>query len=322
MTAQDYILSTLQRLAEPVMPENIGTASPEDGIFAKVMSKKFRKLKADDATVAVTKKAIKLAIKAREPIPINVIFGGNKLWRLDEAPEIDWAELFSTIYLSRWLKSIASVYPPGARLEYFSEDVVLETMNNLPKEETDRYSETFIDMLKWIEAYLPENVSVSYRRYGDEYGDISEYLAELEEAKKKTLAKLGGVLPVLSVAQKAAAELNVRLLPGQADDPLWREKTELIHQSIEQTRTMERYIDDPRYIPACPTYFPGCVATGSTKKSYAKFWVGVGALEKSESSYNELVLTPKQLNSARFNWENVTIEGLNNKNLSRIRVLK
>jgi hypothetical protein len=122
--------------------------------------------------------------------------------------------------------------------------------------------------------------------------------------------------------QKAAIELNVRLRQGQSDDPLWREKAELIHQSIERTRTMESYVNDPSWIPVCCTYFPGCIATGSTKKSYAKFWVAVGALEHAGDSFNELVLTPKQLETAHFDWEEVTLKGLKGKNFSKVRVLQ
>ncbi len=43
MTAQEYIISTLQELAESTPTEDIGDQSVEDAIFAKVMSKKFRK---------------------------------------------------------------------------------------------------------------------------------------------------------------------------------------------------------------------------------------------------------------------------------------
>lgn len=245
MTAQEYITSTLQALAEPLPQEAIGNTPLEEAIFAKVMSKKFRKLKADDEVVAIAKKAIKLAVKDNKPITINVIFGGNKLWHFDEAPEIDWAELFATTYFVNWLKSIASVYEPGACLEYYSEDVVLESMNNLPRSETDKYSETFKSMLTWLQPFLPQNVAITYKRYGDEYNNINEYLAELEEAKARVLTELGGKLPELSEAQKVATELNVRPLPSQTNDPLWREKAELIHQSIERTPTMERYIQDP-----------------------------------------------------------------------------
>ncbi len=322
MNAQDYIIEKLEKLREPVAFEAVPSDKLEEAIYAKVMSKKFRKLKADDDAVRITKKAIELAVKDNKPVVLNVIFGGNKLWRLDEAPEIDWAELFNVMYLMRWLKTIASVYEHGAQLEYYSQDVVVENMNNIPKSETDQYSQRFREMLDWLKQYLPDTVSVSYRRYGDEYNSEEEYLAELEETKKKVLDELGGKLPALSDAQKIATELNVKLRPGQADDPLWREKAEWTHQSIERTPTAERYINDPTMIPTCPTKYPGLIVTGSTKKSYAKFWVGVGVLEKSGDSFNELVLTPKQLETAKFGWEETTIDGLTGKNFSKIRVIK
>lgn len=322
MTAQEYIISTLEALAESIPLQDIGNTPLEDAIFAKVMSKKFRKLKAGDDTIAITKKAIKLAVQDNKPVIVSYCFGGNKLWRFDEAPEIDWAELFSLTYFIRWMKTIASVYEPGARLDYYSEDVAVELLNNVPKTDTDRYSETFKSMLDWVQPYIPKNVSITYRRYGDEYSNISEYLAELEDAKKDVLAENNGQLPSLSEQQKAATELNVRLLPGQADDPLWREKVELIHKALERTKTIARYFEDPTLIPACPGWYPGLVVTGSTKKSLAKFWAAVGVLEKDGNDYNELVLTPKQLESATFDWEPVNIKGLTGKNFTKIRILK
>ncbi len=321
MTAQEYILSTLNSLAEPIQMEDIGNIPLEDAIYAKVMSKKFRKLKADKEVIEITRGAIKLAIKENKPISINIVFGGNKLWRLEEAPEIDWAELFSIIYFLRWMKSIASVYKPGALLEYYSEDVVLELLNNLPRSETDRYSDTFIMMLEWLKQYLPSGVTVNYRRYRDDYKELSDFDREAEAAKATVLKELDGKLPVMNEEQKIATELNVRPRPGQTDDPQWREKVELIHQAIERTETAEKYFSDPHYIPACPTYYPALIVTGSTKKSYAKFWVGVGALEKTEDGYRELVLTPKQLEHAKFTWEDVNIKGLVGKNFHRVRVV-
>ena len=322
MNPRDYIIEKLEKLRESVAFETVPNDKLEDVIYAKVMSKKFRKVKADDQAVAVTKKAIHWSVENNKPVKVNVIFGGNKLWRLDEAPEIDWAELFNVMYLLQWMKTIASVYEHGACLEYYSEDVVLENMNNIPKAETDRYSETFQSMLQWLEPNLPDGVSTNYRRYGDEYNDESEYLAELEIAKARTLNDNHGKLPLLNDAQKLATEMNVRLLPGQADDPLWREKAELIHQSIEHTATIERYISDPTMIPSCPLKYDGLIVTGSTKKSYAKFWVGVGALERKGKEYSEIVLTPKQIETATFDWEETSIEGLRGKNFSQIRVLK
>ncbi len=303
--------------------EDIGNTSPQEAIFAKVMSKKFRKLKADDETIRIAKRAIDLAVKNNKPVTVSFLFGGNKLWRFEEAPEIEWAELFSLIYFIRWMKSIASVYPPGARLDYYSQALNVAIMNNVPLTETENYTKTFRAMLDWVKPYAPKEVTITYREYADEFHSYADFVRELEAAKQKTLKVNGGKLPKLSEKQKIATELNVRLLPGQDQDPLWREKVELIHQSIEATETFQRcYFDDNSLILACPTIYKGWVAVGSTKRSYAKFWVGLGVLEKSGERFNELVLTPHQLAAANFDWESVSIEGLKGKNFSRIRVLK
>jgi hypothetical protein len=323
MTAQEYIVSTLQALAEPVQMENIGDTPLEEAIFAKVMSKKFRKLKADEETIRITRKAISFAVKNNQPVTVSFLFGGNKLWRFDEAPEIEWAELFSLIYFLRWMKSIASVYQPGVRLDYYSQSLNVEIMNNIPLAETEKYNKTFRAMLDWIKPYVSERITITYREYADEFQNHDDFVRELEIAKQDTLRANNGKLPELSDKQKAATEMNVRLLPGQDQDPLWREKVELIHQSIEATATFQRrYFDDVGLILACPTIYRGWIAVGSTKRSYAKFWAGLGALEKSGDSFSELVLTPKQLETADFRWEAMNIAGLTDKNFSRVRMLK
>lgn len=320
MTAQEYILSELQKLAQPVPLEDIDNTPVEDAIYAKVMSKKFRKLKADDKAVEITKGAIKHAVENNEPVKIGLLFGGNKLWRFEEAPEIDWAELFSLMYYLRWMRTIASVYEPGAHFDYYSQDISVETLNNIPRADTDRYQETFKAMLEWMKPYIPERVKVTYRRHADDV-DRATYLKEIEEGKKVIRNKNSGGLPKLDDAQKAATELNVKPRPGQTDDPEWHEKVELEHQAIFETKSLTPYLADPTIIPTCPTIYPELIATGSTKKSYAKFWAAVGGLERSGDSFNELVLTPRQLESADFEWEDVKLEGLIGKNFKRIRVL-
>lgn len=321
MTAQEYVLITLKNLARPIPMDDIGTVPIEDAIFAKLMSKKFRKTKADDETIAFAKAAIKHAVDHNEPVTVGLLFGGNKLWRFDEAPEIDWAELFALTYYLRWMKSIASVYKPGARFDFYSQDVSVTSLNNVPPSETGQYQKTFNALLEWIKPYMPERVQVTYRRQADEYTDVSDYHKDIEAAKKSVLADNHGELPVLTEAQKIATELNVRLLPGQADDPQWCEKVELEHQAIFRNRTLVPYLTDTTIIPSSPTPFPGLITTGSTKRSLAKFWAGIGALEQTDDGFKEVVLSPKQLQDAEFTWEDVQLDGLVGKNFTRIRVL-
>jgi len=162
-------------------------------------------------------------------------------------------------------------------------------------------------------------VAFTYRRQAEEYENIGQYDAEIEEAKAKMLSENGGKLPEMTDAQKIATELNVRLKDGQDDDPEWREKIELEHQAIFTTRTLTPYLMDETIIPTCPTPFEGLIATGSTKYSIAKFWAGVGVLEQSEEAYKDLVVTPKQLEDLRFDWQAIDL-GIKGKNFSRIRV--
>jgi len=324
MTAQEYILNRLNNLKtglkKPVV-EN------DDKLYkltySKLMSKKFRKLKATEATEEVVERVVKDAIKTKSPIVVSTLFGGNKLWRFEEAPDIDWAELFNLFYYIDWMKTVMEVYPYGAVIDYYSQDISVESLNNVPRSETDNYSRTFRELIEWLKPFLPEGMNILYIRQYEEYDDPSDYHQEIEAGKQAILQQNGGKLPELSEAMKAATELNVKLKPGQDTDSQWREKVELEHQSIFQSKTLGKLFANPNRISLSPTDYEdsNSIITGSTKRSYAKFWAGVGALQKGEAKYNELVLTPKQLETANFEWQDMDIDGLPGKNFKRIRVV-
>lgn len=309
-------------MAQPVVLSNIGRNPVEEVILSRIHSKKFRKLHVDQAAIDTAKVSMAKSIKTSNPIYLRLDFGGNKLWRLKEAPHIEWGELFSLMYYINWAKYIAEVYEPGVLVSYFSMDVCVERLNGVPHEETDKYSEEMLKLFKWIKQYLPERIKLDYTRYGDLYKNRDEYYAELDISKNKVMYENNGKLPVLDEKQKAATELNVKLKPSQDDDPLWREKVEVEHQAIFGTKTGTAYIEDPKWIVHCPTWYSGYIATGSTKRSLAKFWAGVGALEQKENDYNEIILTPKQLAAASFDWEDIQIKGLEENNFKRIRVIR
>ena len=321
MTPRIYIQQRLENLKTPASTDDT-SGSMEDVVYARLMSKKFRKMKAGDPCVEITKRVVAKAVKEQTPILVTECFGGNKLWRFDEAPEIDWAELFSLMYYVDWMKTVAAVHKPGVIFDYFSQDLSVERLDNVKREELEAYNKTFNEMISWIKPYLPEGVSISYRRHRDMFKDESKYDVELGEAMDQYLRENDNTLPVLDDAMRARTELNVRLKPGQGTDPQWREKVELQHRALFNTPTLATYLNDPDMVWTCPTYYEDSIVTGSTKRSIAKFWAGVGALEHNGQSYAELVLTPKQLTSARFNWEDVNIDGLRGKNFSRIRILK
>lgn len=317
-----FIQSRLDAIAQPVKRADIGSTPLEDAILAKVHSKKFRKLHVDQAAINNAKRSIATSVKNGEPIKLRLDFGGNKLWRLPEAPHIEWGEVFSLIYYVNWSKYIASVYEPGVLFNFFSMDVAVERLNNVPHEETDKYSEEFYALLAWAQPYVPKGVQLMYTRYGDLYKNRGEYDAEIEASKAAYLKASGGTLPVMDDKMKLATELNVKTRPGQTDDPEWHAQVELEHEAIFGTKTGAPYMEDPDWIPHCPTWYSGYIATGSTKSSIAKFWAGVGALKPVGDSFSEVILSPKQLESAQFDWAPTAIKGLDGEAFKRVRVLK
>jgi hypothetical protein len=117
-------------------------------------------------------------------------------------------------------------------------------------------------------------------------------------------------------------ELNVKLKSGQDADPLWREKTELLHQAyytIDKRRPYNRAKDKILVFPYA-LKDGKCIAVGTTKTSVAKFWVGIGILKKIEDSYLEFILTPSQILKSKFEKENISIDGLRGKNFKQIKI--
>jgi hypothetical protein len=67
---------------------------------------------------------------------------------------------------------------------------------------------------------------------------------------------------------------------------------------------------------------PNAIAIGTTHSSITKFWIGVGALKPKSDGFDQIILSPKQLQAAQYEWQDIAIERLDGKNFSKIRVLK
>ena len=319
MTAQEYIeykLNELKSVKKTIRKEELA-----DFIYKTIMSKKFRKFSIIPEYIDHIKKVIAESIKNNLPIKLSFPFGGYKLWRLEETPEIDWAELFTLMYYSKWLKPICEVYEPGIIFDFSSDDVIVERMNNIPKEDTKKYKKSFEDSVKFLEKYIPKNLKFTFTPISSFYNS-EEFERDLQDKIEKKKIEFGG-LPVLDDKKRRMVEMNVKLNPGQDKDPLWREKVELLHQAyytVDKRRPYNRAQDKILVFPY--TLKDGkTVAVGTTKTSVAKFWVGVGVLKKTGDKFIEYVLSPSQLEKSKFVKEDVSIPGLEGKNFKSIKIL-
>jgi hypothetical protein len=327
MNAQEYIASQLKALQEPTLPVSIPKSDKEmaDAIFAILMSKKFRKYCVPENNQAIIRAAIEKNIANGEPIKISWPFGGYKLWSLEETPEVDWAELFSLMYLIRWLKPVCALYAKGVEFTFWVDEVVIAKLNNIPQADLDAYQQSFAGLLKFIEPSLPTNLKFEVFLERSQYKSYEAFEAGLA-AEMEKLNKVREANPEpLSDAAIRSIEMNVKLTPEQAKDPLWREKVDLMHYAYYNLQEQQDRIR-PSYITANTVAFtvffePNVIPIGTTKTSIAKFWVGVGALKARGDSYIETVLSPEQINAVSANWEAVSLEGLKGKNFNKIRVL-
>lgn len=322
MTAQEFIENRLEGLktgAETALDFK-SAKDLADFVFKAVMNKKFRKFSVTPEYLPHIREAIEENIKNNQPIKFVFPFGGYKLWRLEEAPEADWAELFTLMYYSKWLKPIALAYKPGVWFDFSSDAIIVERMNNIPKSDTERYARSFNLVMDFLKKYLPANMKFSLTPVSSHYRpeEFEEDLKDKIEIMKK---ELGG-LPVLNERAKRMVELNVKLKPGQDNDLLWKEKIELLHQAYYTVSRRRLYNRAKDKISVFCTKLINYLCLGTTKTSVAKFWAGAGALKKTaDGGFMEYVLAPSQLKLSSFTKENIAINGLLGKNFKTVKVI-
>jgi len=289
-------------------------------ITKAVLSKKFRKWAVDDELHAHLENAIKISFAKKEPIKFVMPFGGYKLWRLDEAPEADWAELFSMMFYAAWLKPIAEAYEPGVWFDFSSDDAIVERLNNTPKADTEAYKDSFNRIISFLETYIPSNLKFTFTPVGSRYTE-EEFNAELEQKIQEFLDQNDGQLPSLSEAEIAMIDLNAKPTEEQKEDPLWHAKNKMIHDVYMTMSKRRPYTRTEDKILAFTKALPKGIAVGTTKTSIAKFWAGVGALKTRGDSYIETVLSPEQIATPTSAWEAISLQGLEGKNFKKIRIL-
>lgn len=314
MTAQEYIEQRLKGIKDK-------KAKPEgnlaDFIFATIMSKRFRKYSVNPIANDMVRKAIELNIQNNEAIKVAIPYGSYKLWRLEESPEPDWAELFAMIYYAYWLKPITDVYEPGVWFDFCGDDAILELMNKIPEEDTQQYKKIFRDLIVFIQDYLPTNFKYSFSPVGERYNSKQEFLDDLNQ-KVEELKQKG--LPPLTERQIEMIDFNVRLKPGEKIN---YQENQLLHDAYMAVSKRRPHHKQPDKIVICCTPFGDrtSLPMGTTKTSVVKFQTGTGVLCREKDTYMEYIYSPSQLQNKKFILEPINITGLSGKNFKTIRII-
>jgi len=317
---ETYIKLELKKLSK--LENHKASQNLENEIFKSFKTKGFRKYHASPILLRKIQEAIHYNVSNKKPINITFLQGCYKLWRLEESPEVDWAEFFALTHYIAWVKPILSIYKPGVEIEFYVDDLIMERISNYKREELLLYQLSFQKLLDFITSYCPDNlrfkITTVSSRFKDEFDFWEKLRIAVESQEKIESLKLNDSL-------SAMIELNYRPKPNEKLNEFWKEKLMQIHNAHSQLPERLNYRNEEGKILAMPHHYSGAdtrLFVGSTKDSIVKYWIGVGALKIKNDQFLPTVLSPKQLLSAKFTVHKVEIKGLDAKNFKLIRVLE
>jgi hypothetical protein len=127
--------------------------------IVEILTPAYLRLEAlDQATKEMLRAKVKLSVKKQVPITLILAVGGFKGVKVPMAPHLNWAEVFHVDFLVKTLGEIALIYPPGLKLEFSGDDVIVPLMNNYNPEWTRTYNTEFDMLLKLLAGKLPNNI--------------------------------------------------------------------------------------------------------------------------------------------------------------------
>lgn len=317
MTPQDFIQSRLNKLSQTT--NTPAQNDLESQIVKLALSKKFRKYSANPSLIDHVKEAVHYCVERNRPINFTFLHGAYKLWRLEEAPYVDWAELFALMYYTNYVKEICAIYKPGVWFDFFVDDWIVEDIDKLDPDEVQSYLSSYQNLIDFLKPYQPVNLNMTITPVSAQFASRQEFEQKLSDNEASL------ELPELDESASRMVELNARVSDSIKTDPKWREKIYRKHNAYLKIKGETGYHKDrPDKILVFSQPLPSgtTISLGTTKSSIAKFWVGIGALKMAGDSYKEVILSPKQLERADYDWQKVHIDGLDGQNFQKIRVIK
>lgn len=317
MTPQNYLQSELVKLKAPFSCGD--QIDLEERIIKLALSKKFRKYSANEALIQHVKDVVHYCVERHKPINFTFLHGAYKLWRLEEAPYVDWAELFALMYYSNYVKGVCAIYEPGVWFDFFVDDWIIEDIDNLTPEEIRAYLESYQNLMDFLKQFQPQNLSMTITPVSSQFVSRDDFEQKLLDNEQDL------ELPNLDNAASHMVELNARVEDETKTDPKWREKIYRKHNAYLKIKGETGYHKDRAdkiLVFSQPLPSGTTISLGTTKSSIVKFWVGAGALKTVGDSYKQVILSPKQLQAADCRWENIHIPGLDKKVFQKIRIVQ
>lgn len=310
---EDYLCEQLDRLIQR-KPKIQDFKRIEDYAYSVLTRATYRDHSISPSYANVIKTVVRNAFDENAPIKVVCPMGGYKLWKLPAAPFADWAELFFLMHKVNWLKPLLEVYKPGVEFDFFSDGVIIPTLNNIPEVDIVNYEVSFKNILNALSPFLPSNITFTLHTMLDLYPNRETILFEFQENYKDLLQQEKFEPLKFSEQEKKSARANIK-----TDHEL----TELeLHQLLVRHQAYASCIRRRPYYRNREKIFVGftpvleALPLKSTRTSSLRFWLGTGYLKdiNDEDAFIEGIMSPSVHAKA-----NITKIGINLKGISQLK---
>lgn len=178
----DFVLNdilSIQNLSKDIYGDNLN-----NNIVDRLFSKKYRKYKIDSSVRENISKQLEQIIADNQKIIFTPAFGGYKHYWTESYPYTDWAEIFNLKFLLEYLAPIFNSYKPGIEIEYESEEVIIEKINNMPQEDLNKYTNSWYKLLDLFNSRLNNRAKIKYTLATNFYSKEKLYKAMDERYPK------------------------------------------------------------------------------------------------------------------------------------------
>ena len=308
----NYIQKTMLDFDNIVIPK-LNENNLEEDLLTKLCAKKWCHISQTDAAREYTRQKIKTILEKNLPFIFSFCFGGYKHWWSEACPAPDWAELYNLKYLYEYLAPITAIWNKGVTLEYESEEVGIEKMNNVPNSYQEEYTRIFKNLMNYVKnkVKLPLNFNfvLASELYDKEllFKMMDEYIPIVEK-------RFNNLTPKEKVIRIKRAESNIlwngaknlTTLSDEAKSQFAKDsriKNEAFLDMDYELRG-STYFEKENLIPLVGTFGLGAggeswLHLSSNSSSFVDFWSGIGILEVRDDKIIEKIISRSQFDAIK-----------------------
>ena len=293
----------------------------EENILTRLCAKKWCHISQTDAAREFTAQKLKTILNKNLPFIFSFCFGGYKHWWSETSPYPDWAELYNMKYLYEYLAPITAIWENGVTLEYESEEVGIELMNNVPDSYQKEYTRVFKNLMNFVKDKIKLPLNFNFILASELY-DKNQLFKMMEEYIPVVEKRFNNLTPKEKTTRIKRAESNI-LWKGAKDLTKLSEQERALYAKESRIKNEAfldmdyelrgaTYFEKENLIPLVGTFGLGAggeswLHLASNSASFVDFWSGVGILEVREDKIIEKIISQSQFESIKEHLKKVKV---------------